>query len=214
VSRSGDHRTPVTRIDYVARVLEGLQPSEAARYHALLSEAALRHGLQSDIDRDHPVIGVLAEMTLHGTKMTSILEEMNAAAARCEDTVRQNRELLRDLDARALRFLNRMKDAEQNALDQIHEPYNAFKQNEIKQFLEAQRIRSVELDRRAAAMTRTMAQERERMYEEVDAALMKAQQREIAAHRREALASHVIMKPAGWVFVGVLITSLLWKIVG
>jgi len=204
----------VTRIDYVARVLEGLQRSEAARYHEMLSEAALRHGLQSDIDRDHPIIGVLAEMTLHGTKMTSILEEMIAVAARCEVTVRQNREILRDFDSHALQFLDRMKDAERNALDKIHEPNNAFKQNEIKQFLEAQRIRSTELDRRAATMTRTMAQERDRMYEEVDAALMKAQQREIGAHRREALASHVILKPAGWMFVGVLITSLLWKIVG
>jgi hypothetical protein len=204
----------VTRIDYVARVLEGLQPPETARYHAMLSEAALRHGLHSDFDRDHPVIGVLAEMTLHGTKMASILGEMNAVVARCEDTVRQNREILRELEAHAFQFFDRMKDAEQNALEKIHEPYNAFKQNEIKQFLEGLRIRSVELDTRAATMAGTMAAEREKMYKEVDAALMRAQQREMSAHKREALASHIIMKPIGWVFVGVLITSLLWKIVG
>jgi hypothetical protein len=204
----------VTRIDYVARVLEGLQPSETARYHAMLSEAALRHGLRSDFDRDHPVIGVLAEMTLHGTKMASILGEMNAVAARCEDTVRQNREILRELEAHAFQFFDRMKVAEQNALEKIHEPYNAFKQNEIKQLLEGQRIRSVELDKRAAKMASTMAEERAKMYEEVRADEIKAKQREIAAHKREALASHIIMKPVGWVFVGVLITSLLWKIVG
>lgn len=214
MSRPGDHRTPVTRIDYVARVLEGLQPPETARYHAMLSEAALRHGLQSDFDRDHPVIGVLAEMTLHGTKMASILGEMNAVAARCEDTVRQNREILRELEAHAFQFVDRMKDAEQNALEKIHEPYNAFKQNEIRQFLEGLRIRSVELDTRAATMAGTMAGEREKMYKEVDAALMRAQHREMSAHKREALASHIITKPIGWVFVGVLITSLLWKIVG
>jgi hypothetical protein len=107
-----------------------------------------------------------------------------------------------------------MKVAEQNALEKIHEPYNAFKQNEIKQLLEGQRIRSVELDKRAATMASTMAEERAKMYEEVRADEIKAKQREIAAHKREALASHIIMKPVGWVFVGVLITSLLWKIVG
>ncbi|MGF9762962.1 hypothetical protein AAII07_48185 [Microvirga sp. 0TCS3.31] len=204
----------MTRIDYVARVLEGLQPSEAARYHAMLSEAALRHGLHSDVDRDHPVIGVLAEMTLHGTKMASILEEMNAVAARCENNVRHNREILRELEAHALQFFDRMKVAEQNALDKIYEPYNAFKQNEIKQLLEGHRIRSEELDRRLTTMTRAIAEERAKMYEEVRADEMKAKQREIAAHKREALASHIITKPVGWVFVGVLITSLLWKIVG
>jgi hypothetical protein len=214
VSRPGDHRTPVTRIDYVARVLEGLQPSEAARYHAMLSEAALRHGMQSDFDRDHPVIGVLAEMTLHGTKMASILDEMNAVAARCENTVRQNREILRELEAHAFQFFDRMKAAEQNALDKIHEPNNAFKQNEIKQLLEGQRIRSVELDKRLATMTRTIAEERAKMNEEVRAAEMKAEQREIAAHKREALASHIIMKPFGWVFVGIFIAWLLSKIFG
>jgi hypothetical protein len=214
VSRSGDYRTPVTRIDYVARVLEGLQPSEAAQYHAMLSEAALRHGLHSDVDRDHPVIGVLAEMTLHGTKMASILEEMNAVAARCENTVRHNREILRELEAHALQFFDRMKAAEQNALDKIHEPYNDFKQNEIKQFLEAQRVRSVELDKRVAAMSGTIAEEREQMHKEVDAALIRAQQREMSAHKRETLASHIIMKPFGWVFVGIFIAWLLSKIFG
>ena len=36
----------------------------------------------------------------------------------------------------------------------------------------------------------------------------------MAAHKREALASHIIMKPFGWVFVGIFIAWLLSKIFG
>lgn len=214
MSRGGEHRTPVAHVDYVTRVLDGLHPSEKAKFDALLGGAAGRHGLQSEFDRDHPIIGVLAEMTLHGTKMAGILSEMNALAARCGDTVRQNKQILDQFDNHSSLFLDRMKDAEQNALKKIYEPYDTFKQNEMQRFLEAHRRGSEELDKRSAAMLRNIAQERKLMEEQVRERFEKAEQREIAAHKRMLSTNYLVLKPLGWVIVGIIIAWPLGKVFG
>jgi uncharacterized membrane-anchored protein len=214
MSRGGENRTPVAHVDYVTRVLDGLHPSEKAKFDALLAGAAGRHGLQSEFDRDHPIIGVLAEMTLHGTKMAGILSEMNALAARCEDTVRQNKQILARFDAHASLFLDRMKEAEQSALEKVYEPYNTFKQGEMQRFLETHRRGSEELDKRRSALSRNIAQERKLMEEEIGERLAKAEQREIAAHKRMLSTNYLILNPLGWVIVGIIIAWSLGKVFG
>jgi hypothetical protein len=211
---AGDHRTPVAHVDYVARVLEGLHPSEKAKFDALLSGAAGRHGLQSEFDRDHPIIGVLAEMTLHGTKMAGILSEMNALATRCEDTVRQNKKILDQFDDHASLFLDRMKEAEQSALKKIYEPYNTFKQGEMQRFLEGQRFRDEQLDKRAGALHGNVAAEWDKMERQNREETDRVRLREIAADKRMIQANYMMMSPLGWTIVGIVLTLLLWKVVG
>jgi hypothetical protein len=142
---------------YVDRLFAILTAEERIRANTLIGDAVLRHNLDADFDANHPVLGVISEVVFHceifdrtAVRTQRLLEDVRDESQRLTKTVRE-------LEKFANTSVARIKEAEENAFANIHQPRHVFEQKLMDEYKELKRgfVKETEELRKAAAKTRS-----------------------------------------------------------
>ena len=142
---------------YVERLYAILTAEERLRANSLIGDAVMRHNLDADFDTNHPVLGVISEAVFHcemfdrtAVRTQRLLEDVRDESQRITKTVR-------DLEKFASTSVERIKEAENSAFANIHQPRHIFEKKLMDEYKELKSgfVKETEELRKTAAKTRS-----------------------------------------------------------
>ena len=142
---------------YVDRLYAILTVEERLRANTLIGDAVLRHNLDADFDANHPVLGVIAEAVFHCELFDRTAVRTQRLLEDVRDESQRITKIVRELEKFASTSVDRIKEAENNAFANIHQPRHVFEQQLMDEYKELKRgfVKETEELHKAAAKTRS-----------------------------------------------------------